>query len=70
MFGYDFMRFMYKLAHAASDGHVSQSEILDALTEIFPDRVDRVLEQVKKEVDEGGSIGVDDVLQITAAFRK
>ena len=62
------LRFGYSLAHAASDGKVTESEVLDALKHVFPDSVDDVLDQVKQELDDGGSIGVDDVIKIAAGF--
>ena len=57
------VRFSYMLAHAASDGKVTQAEILEALKAVFPDDVDKVLEELKDE-----DIGVDDVVRLVAAI--
>ena len=62
------LNFSYTLAAAASDGEVTKQEILEALQEIFPDRVDVVLEQIQEELDRGESFGVDDVVKIVASF--
>ena len=62
------IRFGNHLAHVASDGKVTQTEVVQTLKLVFPDRVDIVLDQIQGELDDGGSIGVDDVIKIVAAF--
>ena len=70
MFLLDLLTLNLALAHAAKDGHVTQAEVIEALTRVFPDRLEIVLEQVKGELNDAGFVGVDEVVEIAAAFAK
>ena len=62
------IHFGYTLAHVAKDGKVTPDELIDVMKLIFPDHIDVALEQVRGQLDDDGTVGVDDVLKIVTAL--
>ena len=56
------------LAHAAIDGKVTTDEAITVLQVVFPEDVDAVLEEIRKDLDTDDKISVDDAMKIISAI--